>query len=87
MKWLVPRLLTAGTIAMITLSVDAQQIAAPGTVDCASTLAKSPSHSKLAATFGSQNVVFETIGTFEEFTVSGALPAPCNDPLESQDAN
>jgi hypothetical protein len=63
----------AAAIALIACSADAQQIVAPGMVDCASPFAKNSSHAKLATAFGSQNVKFEEVGTFEEFTAPATI--------------
>jgi hypothetical protein len=48
-------------------------------VECASPLARNSNHAKLAAAFGSENVKFEEIGTFEEFTAPATIVYP-NDP-------
>jgi hypothetical protein len=74
-----PRAFVAAAIAIIACRADAQQIVAPGTVDCASPFAKNSSHAKLATAFGSQNVTFQEIGTFEENRAPATIVFP-NDP-------
>jgi hypothetical protein len=59
----------------------AQDIGTPGTVECGSPFARDASRPKLAASFGAQNVKFEDIGTFEEFTAPATIVYP-NDPKQ-----